>query len=98
MIAREHPVLGSLRVSPVELERLEEDSLEYARKAIRAFYSAVAIDDENLKKVCIVEKFFHLKDKIDELPHRLLDEVFNHPKSDDPYRQRRRKGRYRKIQ
>ena len=105
-IAREHPSLGMVRVVPVTLEGLKNDSIEYAKKVIDTYYRDVVIDDEKLKNVCetvgghplaidlaiqlihygetpheIVRKFIDFKDKSEELSHRLLDEIFNHPKS-----------------
>ncbi len=106
LIAREHPSLGMVRVFPVTLEGLKNDSIEYAKKVINAYYPDVVIDDEKLENVCetvgghplaidlaiqlihygetpheIVRKFIDFKDKSEELSHRLLDEIFNHPKS-----------------
>lgn len=105
-IARERPSLGMVHVVPVTLEGLKNDSIEYAKKVINAYYPDVVIDDEKLENVCeavgghplaidlaiqlihygeapheIVRKFIDFKDKSEELSHRLLDEIFNHPKS-----------------
>ena len=105
-IAREHPSLGMVRVVPVTLEGLKNDSIEYAKKVINAYYPDVVIDDVKLKDVCeavgghplaidlaiqlihygetpreIVRKFIDFKDRSEELSHRLLDEIFKHPKS-----------------
>ena len=106
LIAREHPSLEMIRVVPVTLEGLKNDSIEYAKKVIDTYYRDVVIDDEKLKNVCetvgghplaidlaiqlihygetpheIVRKFIEFKDRSEELSHRLLDEIFNHPKS-----------------
>lgn len=52
LIAREHPSLEMIRVVPVTLEGLKNDSIEYAKKVINAYYPDVVIDDEKLKNVC----------------------------------------------
>ena len=104
--SREHPSLGGVRASPVTLEGLKEDSVEYAKKVLSTYYPDVTINDKDLAKVCeavvghplaidlaiqllhygetpnnILEKFILYKDKGEELSHRLLDEIFKHPKS-----------------
>ncbi|MBI2470937.1 MAG: tetratricopeptide repeat protein [Planctomycetes bacterium] len=106
LIAREHPSLGCVRVSPVTLEGLKEDSVEYAKKVVSTYYPDVTINDEDLANVCeavaghplaidlaiqllhygetpnnILEKFILYKDEVEKLTHRLLDEIFEHPKS-----------------
>ncbi|MBI5677742.1 MAG: tetratricopeptide repeat protein [Planctomycetes bacterium] len=106
LIAREHPSLGMVHVVPLTLEGLKNDSIEYAKKVINAYYPDVVIDDVKLENVCeavgghplaidlaiqlihygeapheIVRRFIDFKDKSEELSHRLLDEIFNHPKS-----------------
>ena len=108
LIAREHPVIGEVRVVPIELLGLEDDSVEYAKKIIEYSYPAVRANDSDLISICdnldghplaielaiqlfrygessqdIIRKVINLKGRGEELTRRLLDEVFNHPRSTD---------------
>jgi len=106
LIAREHPAIGSVRILPVTLSGLENDSLEYAKRIIEPFHHDIDVSDNDLENICdkvdghplaidfaiqllhygespqnIIPKIVSSKGKNEKLSHRLLDEIFNHPKS-----------------
>ena len=106
LIAREHPEFEGVRIVPIKLPGLENDSIEYSKKIIDSFYADVTVSDHELTDVCdnldghplaielaiqllhygesaqdIIPKIVSLKGKSEELSRRLLDEIFNHPKS-----------------
>ncbi|HET6514168.1 MAG TPA: hypothetical protein VFG09_03340 [Thermodesulfovibrionales bacterium] len=62
LLSREMPDAG-VRVAPVPLEGLQEDSLEYARRLIETYYNDVAVNDVKLDGEDITETLHRLYDK-----------------------------------
>jgi tetratricopeptide (TPR) repeat protein len=51
IISRESQDIG-VRLAPVQLNGLKDDSLDYARSLIETYYNDVRVRDDNLKEIC----------------------------------------------
>ena len=110
LIDRASPDAG-VRVAPVEICGLSDDSSEYANKLIDTYYNDVTVSDTDINNICdkvdghplaielaiqllrygetpdnIISKIVQAKDKSKQLSDKLLDEIFNHPKSTEEER------------